>query len=94
MNTPPDKCPKCGAKLELLLLNVTGYRCGTEAFSDGMVSESQCCLMTQRAQRAEEHAKELEFKLQRVQDFCVKRAGHRLMQIAQPFRELVNMLKQ
>lgn len=27
-----------------------------------------------------------------VQCFCQKRAGHRLMQVAQPFRELLNLL--
>jgi len=46
-----------------------------------------------RIKELEEKVKELELKLQHAQEFCIKRAGHKLMQIAQPFRELVNILK-
>jgi len=54
--TPPDKCPKCGAKLEGCSSgDWVFFKCGTRA-SVGASLHSELCLMTQRAQRAEERA--------------------------------------
>ena len=83
MHTPPDKCPKCGAPLDYN--GVTLY-CGSWFDASGKLQEGTACKLAQRAQKAEG-------KLKQVETFCQKRAGHRLMQVAQPFRELLNILK-
>jgi hypothetical protein len=35
----------------------------------------------------------LQIKLEAVKNVCQDKAGHRLMQVAQPFREMLNLLK-
>ena len=56
MHTPPDKCPKCGAKLEGCSAgDWVFYECGTR-LSNGSCLHSDLCLMTQRAQNGEERA--------------------------------------
>ena len=94
MHTPPDKCPKCGsvatgADRDLFTNAPLIFNFNCESKQDalsGDIHESRLCMAWQRAQKAEG-------KLKQVETFCQHRAGHRLMQVAQPFRELLNLLK-
>ena len=60
MHTPPDKCPKCGAPLEKDVQDIPTYSCGVQILTcqdgESILCPSALCLMTQRAQKAEERA--------------------------------------